>query len=507
MGVRTFTPTGIQAIDALLARAFTDDGAWPLAVETPIHRALNLYSAFAEGNKTLIHQAARTGKSLERYRLDGLAESIVDAWAAYLFGESTQVKPSNEGDAARLERLLGRNYASDLEMAARMSSAEGEVWGRVVMDPIIVGRPRLTWHSRRDVFPYYVNGELRAAATVVHLKKKSPQDQSVWRLFECHAEGIVINKLFKGQTGKLGVEVPLEAHPALAQVTERWNFGRPSMLLRRIPARISSDKTLGVSDIGRVIDQLFDLNAAMTAGASNMRLSARQRAVVQSSILQPAETIGLDLNSLGTGQQPPKAKFDPDEEIMVADPLNSELGGSTGDPYKLIDAQFDAQPLILWHRYLALTAINRVGLTAQYVGLTDPEAGYAISGTAMRMRFIPQTKSGNARGRYWHDELPRLILAMAQVDSLPVENMGGGIPWADTVEPPTIVLGEGMPVDEVEQASISQMLRGVGLESIETGLRRLHPTWTDEQIGEEVDAIRKDEAAKMPGGIGSMIGV
>jgi hypothetical protein len=122
----------------------------------------------------------------------------------------------------------------------------------------------------------------------------------------------------------------------------------------------------------------------------------------------------------------------------------------------------------------------------------------------MRLRFIPTIKAGNARARYWQDELPRLILAMQQIDALPVENMGGGIPWANTVDLPTVELGSGLPIDEMEQATIAQMLRASGLESVEAGVKRLHPDWTEEQIGDEVDRLA-DEAGQPVAFPGSML--
>lgn len=498
-------PTGNAAIDGLLRRAFSEKGTWPLAREVKIAAALRLFSAFADGDKPVIFAASAYSGKLDRYRLDNLGSAIVEAWGAYLYGDDPKFTPGAEADIDNLARVLGRDYPSDLEGAGRQASAEGEVWGRVVSDPVNFTRPLLRFHSRRDVFPHYVHGEIRAAAYVRTLRKANSNTKDVHRLFEIHAEGIVVNKLFRGEAGKLGREVALSEHPDLApdedgidRVTAEWLFARPVMLLQRIPNRLGSDKTLGISDIGRVVDQLLDLNDTLVTGASNMRLTAKKRAVVDPSIVDPAARDDFDLTPdeyPDGGPRAPQAKFDADEEVFVADPLDTEVGGTARDPFRVIEYSFDAGPLIVWRKELVATAINRCGLVGQYVG-AETEGGYAISGTALRLRFIPTERTGRAKERHATGPLQNLILGMQIVDSLPVEQMGFGTPWADALTPPAVKLGAGLPIDAVEEAGRHAQLVGAGLESREQAVASLNPDWSTDQVSDELDKISDDESRR-----------
>lgn len=488
----------IEAAEALLTRTEAA-GKWPLPAEELILRRLNTYAALRDGDA----DALRTIRAWDRkkpYRIDPLPELIADAWAHYLFGEEPAVRPSNEADEDLLNELLEVNsFASELERAAGLGVSEGEIWARVYVDELVAPRPLLDWISRRNVLPLWVGPRLAAAAITTELPPRPGAARNeICRHFEVHAPGIVLNALYVGKADKLGPRRPLAEHPDTAELVEAWPHGLAGMLLFRIPNRIRSDRRIGQSDYAGVLDYLLDLNEAAAIGATNMRLTARKRAVISQSIAQAAAGRLGDLPNQDSDDVP-HARFDPSEEVFIEDPLDTELGRSS-NPLRILEYSFDAGALIEWKRDLVESALTRVGLAPQYVG-THSSDGYAISGTALRLRLIPTDSTGRAKARYWDDTLPRILSTMAQLDGVPLEARGFARPWTDPVTQPTVERRPGLPPDPVEDAQRHAALVAAGVESVETAVRDLHPDYTDDDVTAEVDRIRGDRAA----GSGGMI--
>ena len=139
----------------------------------------------------------------------------------------------------------------------------------------------------------------------------------------------------------------------------------------------------------------------------------------------------------------------------------------------------------------------------QYVGAGDQSGvGYAISGTALRLRLIPTDKAGRAKARYWDDGAPRIMGNMARLDDAP---SGFNRGWVNA-DQPTVTRRPGLPVDELEEAQKHATLVTAGVESITNAVTELHPDWDEDRVNAEVQAIREDKRATTPGGIGSVLG-
>lgn len=515
------------ALARLYAHLFADKGRWPLKCEAHVLDALNTWVAFRESDSATIQRAASwDSRNGRQYRVDPLPERISDAWAAYLFGDDPRFTAASAGavpdtgpvDQPLLDYLLdigadgsANVMASELERAAGLASSEGEVWARLFVDPTVADRPMLEWHSRLHVIPLWIGPRLVAVALWTDLPKLpgADEEKEVFRHFELHAPGIAVNILFKGETNKLGVRVELEAHPLTTPLTEVWKHGLPGMLMQRVPNRLRGRVQLGISDYKGIRDYLLDLNEVVSIGAVNARLTARKRAVISAAAAQQNDRRAAD-REFPTPEEPgsninTRIDYDPAESIYVEDPLELELGKGGGDPFRILEYSFDADGLIRWKQEIVDSAITRSGLVAQYVGTNDP-AGYAISGTAIRLRLIPTEKAGRAKARYWNDALPRIIGNMIRLDALPTDNGGFGRPW-QTIANPMMERRPGMPVDELEEAQRHGILISNGLESVATGVQELHPDWTSERVKAEVELIQKEQAAKTPGGTGSLFGV
>lgn len=513
------------AILRLVAHLESDHGKWPLSCEIPVLRELNTWVAFREHDKDrLIEAAGWTAKRAKHYRIDPLAERISDAWASFIFGDEPKVKAGGirgEGeqdnpDQPLLDSLLDLEdgeasaLASELERAAGICSSEGEVWCRQFVDKTLADRPLLEWHSRLAITPLWAGSRLVAAALCTELPDVEKDGKDVYRHFELHAPGVVWNVLYHGKKDKLGRRVELDAHPVTAVLDiERWQHGLPGMLLVRIPNRLRGNPRLGVSDYKGIKDYLLDLNEATATGSSNARLAARKRVVISASVAQRSRRTDdgiLTPEDPSSQQLQTRVEWDPTEDVFVEDPLDVELGKAGGDPYRVLEYSFDAAALIAWKENLVVSAIARAGLVAQYVGVND-QTGYAISGTAYRLRLVPTDKTGRAKGRYWDDGLPVAIGNLIRLDALSDEAGGFGRPWKNPDARPEIERRPGIPVDELEDAQRHAVLMAAGLESTKTAVAELHKDWPPTRVDKEVALIQEERAKATPGGAGSLFGV
>jgi hypothetical protein len=504
-----------EAAEALLAQAERGD-KWPHEHERRnVLDWLNTWAAFRENDRQLLQRAANWNDGRRPYRIDALASRIVDAWAAYVAGEPPQVTPAAEADAENLAALLGEEGVggvSELERGAGIASSEGEVWARITADELVAPRPGLDWISRRAIFPLWHGHRLAAGAVWTELTKpdRAPSG-TFYRHLEVHAPGVVLNVLYEGKQDKLGRRVDLSAHPETEPLQEWWDHDLPGMLLVRIPNRLRGNRRLGVSDLAASYDYLLDLNEAVTIGSSNMRLTARKRAVISAAYVAARRTrddlelTPEEVGSEGSLGRLPHATFDQAEEVFVEDPLDTEQGRNGHDPIRVMEYSFDAEPLIAWKRDIVESAVSRAGLVPQYIGTGTGMDGYAISGTALRLRFIPTDTIGKAKTRYWTTGLRRVLQLMAMLDAAPPargELSGFGRPWTNPTEPPTIRAQPGIPVDEVEETQKHRDRKGAGIESTWQAVRELRPQWTDEQVDAEVERIKAEAPSGGPGMLG-----
>lgn len=503
-----------EAAEALLARVERQT-KWPHDSERSYLTDLNTWAAVYDLDRDALKRVGGWRDTRRTYKIDPLGERIADAWAAYLFNEDPRLAPAADGDLENLMALYrdGVGGTSELERAGGLCIAEGEIWPRIYVDELAAPRPLLDWVSRRQVFPLWVGPRLAGAAVWTELPRPpKARKGEVYRHFEVHVADTVLNRLYVGKAQELGTRVELEAHPDLAGLDEWWDH-ELGLLIGRIPNKLRRDRTRGVSDFRGILDYLLDLNEACTIGSSNMRLTARRRLVLSAAYanrqatrddleLTPEEQVNA------TASRAPKAEFDPAEEVLIEDPLDTELGREGKDPLRILEYSFDAEPLIAWKRELVESAVTRVGLMPQYVGAGSPADGsYAISGTALRLRLIPTDSVGRAKGRYWLSAMPRILSRMAQLDAKPQAATGFGRPWENAEGTPVFERRPGIPVDELEEAQKHQARRAAGIESVYTGVRESHPDWTDDEVKAEVDRIREDTNASGAGGMFGNLGV
>jgi hypothetical protein len=474
-------------------------GKWPPPREVEVARTIRTHRAFLESDREALRLVADWPAD-RGYKVDPLPALIADAWADHLFGDDLTIAPADEADAGLLDLLLDGNgdLTGNLHAAEREVVAEGEKWWRIYVDTDVADVPLLEWHSRDAVIPLYVGGRLKAVAFVTELDGRG---STVYRHLEVHADGVVEHVAFRGTRTRIGATVRLDTVPGLEELakavgeSQRWDHGLGMLAGRITNGRGQDRRTLtGVSDYARIADYLLDLNEAVTIGAENVRLTAKRRVVVPESAVQPA---GPELVDRGDGsfERRPRVGFDAGEDVLVSSSLDAELGTAGDGVFKVLEYSFDASALIAYKRDTVESALTRVGLTPQYVGVVGGEGGLALSGTALRLRLIPTTKAGRGKARPWDDELPVILGRMAELDRLPTEAGGFGRGWAAAEVPPAVERGEALPTDDVEEANVEATLVGAGVRSIFTSVKGQHPDWDDELVEAEVERIKADKAS------------
>jgi hypothetical protein len=500
----------LDPIDLLLERIIKG-GKWAPDSERQAWTYALTYRAFVESDRESLKRIADWTDKDREYKVDPLAERIADAWADHLFGEELKVAPANESNADLLEDLLAENDLTDDCRAAERDLVvpEGEAWYRIYADRDVADVPLLEWHSRASVVPFYIGKRLLAVALVSVLEQRVRGDSkaTVYRHLEIHVDGAVEHVLFRGTKQRIGETVPLDSHPETLELATslgagrengaRWAHGLP-MLMGRVINKRGRRHSQGKSEFEGIKDFLLDLNEAVTIGAENARLTAKKRMLVPTTSPMVASALaGVELVDNGEGQLVP-ANGQPvvrlGDDVIFQDPIDGELGRDS-TPAKVLEYSYDAEALIAHKRDLVESGLTRVGLSPAWVGVRQDAAGYAGSGTELRLRLIPTDKAGRGKARPWDAELPRAIATMQLLGAMPESEGGFGQEWTDPSEAPSIERADALPTDEVEEATIVSARVAARVMSRYQAIKREHPDWDDDAIEEELGRIDKDAPA------------
>lgn len=458
-----------------LADLITASTDWPPRHAADAWRQVTEWQAFREANSDLLNQITPFTRDNDcGYIADPLPAKISQAFADLLYGEDPDIDPGSEHDADSLAAIVDDNdLPSELQAAADIQSSEGEVWWRLLIDPEQADRPLIRFLSRTQVIPL-IRGRRPVAVAFVFVIEHADNEDRVTRLIEIHGPGEVRNHLFTGTASTLGHPVPLEQHPATADLTETWEHGLP-MLAGRIVNRLGRSAQLGVSDYAGVRDLLLALNETVSIGQHNARLTLRKRVIVPSRF--------LDQNG----------NFPAGADVIVAHDTDTDPD-KPGQGLAQVEWNFDADAFISYKRELETTIIARVGLTPQLVGMATADGGsQALTGPAIKLRYLPATLTAEGKARSWDDQLP-VILSLAQrLDALP-QNMGGfGRQWTDPETPPSVKRAPVLPEDDGEEAKRHVTLVTGEIESRRTAIETLHPDWSTARVDEEIARIHDDQ--------------
>jgi hypothetical protein len=499
---------------------------WPLAHEAPVLRQIREWNALAESHSETLQEICGWQQGDNQYLpyvIDPIAERIKDAFADLIFGAETEFEAATKTDEESVDQPLlddivdENELQSELQAAASLCVAEGEVWWRVLVDNDAWEHPVLEWHSRASVIPLYRGRKVLAAAfvsTVDNLAPEAPvirvgddsdppgtrmwrenastqnaDDDNVWRYIEIQTGGLVRNLLYRGTKSTLGQRQSLSSLPEFADLNDEWEHGleidaragRPQPVM--LAGRITNGKSgrLGRSQYAGIKWLLYELNKVSSIGSRNVELTMQKRAVL------PSETVG---------RMNPDTTTDPDdvnrhrESVALPDGFMVQRDAMGENVMGVLEFSDDwAAALRAWKEGLTDDVLTRARVAPQLVGRHTQNAE---TGPALRARLLDSVLAADGKARVWDDSLPRIMRILQMVDALPEERGGCGNPWRNPEATPAIVRTSILPEDEAEEATRHGLLVGAKLESRQTAIGKLNPEWNDQRVQEELKLIDDD---------------
>lgn len=469
---------------------------WPPPKDKDAWAQVTKWQAFREADRTALRQIANWDQAPKmpaprgirqderEYLVDPLPEKIGEAFADLNYGQPPTIVPGVETDKDNIDDLVKKNrFPSALKRESATTSSEGEVFYRVRADLDVSDRAIIDWYSRAAVIPLFSGRRLVACAFVSRLYDLDGDPEgAAWRLLEFHDDEDVTNVLYLGSDDKLGQAVALDQHPETEDLNENWNHELGEMLAGRIVNREGADPTLGKSDFHGISDFLLALNEVLTIGQENARLTLKRRVVVPAAALDESGRIPAG------------------QEAIVAEAVDQDMGGTNqgAGAFKVLEYTFDADALIKYGDSLAIKALSRIGINAQFIGVPT-EDGYATTGTALRLRLVPTKNAADGRGGFFDEETPEILRKAARVDALAQDAGGCGNSWADPESLPSVGRSPAIPTDPMEEAMRHETLVIARLESRKTAIQNLHPDWDDDRVDQEIEDIDRDQPSSPTG--------
>lgn len=414
-----------------------------------------------------------------------IAADIAATSADMLFSEEPQlvcydeVTEDNESKQQhRLDELIElNNLHGKLNEAAESCAALGDVYLKLNWWQDEVEYPVLTVVQGDSAWPEFLFGLLQC----VHffsIIKEDMHNHTVYRLYERYEKGRIISRVFRGSPNDLGSELPeseLEQYGLEADlktpIDEMLAVHIPNMK----PNRRYRDSSMGRSDLDGLRNLMDSLDETYSSWMRDIRL-AKARLIV------PAEYLRRKPAEMFNGDNRFTYEFDEDIETLVALDIDPERVGTSITPSQFSIRSTD-------HAMTCSDIIRNIvtvaGYAPQSFGLDIQ--GMAQSGTALHIR---EKKSYNTRGKkqtYWKSPLERIMTAMVHLDAVLYPQAG-----SDSDDNVKIKFADSMSNDISTMSSALSMLNSAAAVSTEMKIQMLHPDWTQKQIAEEVERIKKE---------------
>lgn len=397
------------------------------------------------------------------YILSPVPRLVSRASASLLFGQPANFQAATDADSENLHALTEANALdSELVRAALISSSEGAVWGRVVVQPSLLDYPIIEWVSPRRVIPRF-QGRFPVAATFV--SEYYGKGREVIRVLETYEPGLITTEAYRGTPTSIGQQVSLDSVEQTQGLPDQVATGIDQPLVAFVPNSLGGDPTAGISDYQGLRDRFLALNEATTIAQQNLRLAGRKRALIDAAY--------LDANG----------KFIDSDDVFVRSDRDEMLGES-GKPVQMIEYAYESQALIAWIDHLLDSTLTYAGIAPQSVGRSVD--GGAISGTALKLRMNHTLIEAAGKGRHFDRGLSQLLKFAQLLDSRPTTQGGFGRSWSTPNEAPTVERHDGLIRDDAEAAQmIATLLNAEGISHREA-ISEWHPDWTPEQVDEEL---------------------
>ena len=438
---------------------------WPPPAMRDRWADIDLLIALRESHDTRLRQEASVRYD-QPYIHTPLARMVSRASANLLFGQPARITPGVEADQTVLDDIVTHNsLESELHRAAIIASSEGEVWGRIVVDPSLLDYPIIEWVSPLRVIPHF-HGRFILGATFVSEWKTGTVE--VHRLLETYEAGAISARLYRGTGSALGTQVDLASLPQTAGRADVVPTGIDQPLVAFVPNSIGADPTRGFSDYRGLEQRFLALNETVTVGQQNLKLAGRKRALVDAEYLDR------------------RGRFIDGDDVYVRHQRDEMLGESS-KPVSVLDYSYDSSAIVAWIDHLIDSTVTLAGISPAQLGRSLD--GGAISGTALRLKMSHSLMEAAGKGRYFDRGVQRLLGMAAVIDSRPTTEGGFGRRWSDPSATISVERQDGMIRDDLQAAQVLSAIVGAGLSSTDQAIADWHPDWSPDQVQQEMDRI------------------
>lgn len=398
------------------------------------------------------------------YMLSPLPQMITRGKAGLLVGKAPIITTAEKEDQTTLDDILAaQGFFAALHEGVEMSSALGDFWIKVVIDPILHDYPVLEIVSGIEV-EYAERG--RWVVEAEFPIRTWEEGNVVYRLRQRYSPGYIENLLYRGDKYNKGAEVPLTSHKSTEKLLPLFETKVPGM----VAAVRIQNRRAATSDLQASEDIILAVNEALTIAQGNTRLVGRKRLLLRKRFL----------DRFGT--------FRTDDDILVMDDSGKQVAGAPdGDMGKQVEYSYEVQEIMGYIDSLFDLGLQGAGQAPQAVGRSQNDG--PASGLAMLYKLMASIMETEASGRYLDEALAIIIGIMIQMDKAHFDG-----DWKDAETLPTITRVSGLPRDEEAQARVLVALTAAGAISRFESVRYQHPTWSDEQVAEEVARINADLA-------------
>lgn len=452
------------------------------------------YIAAYSGDRTELSQTsergmfwARPGKAKVHVPI---AADIAATSSDLLFSEEPmftcydEATEANESDQQhRLDDLVEKNNLhGKLNEGGESCAALGDIYLKLNWWPDEIPYPVLSVVQGDSAWGEYLFGILRC----VHFFSVLRHDigtETVYRLYERYEKGRITTAIFKGSVSDLGGMMPEAVlndygfqQEIITPIDEMLAVHVPNMR----PNRSHRGSELGRSDFDELRSLMDSLDETYSSWMRDIRL-AKARLIV------PAEYLRRKPADMFNGERKYTYEFDEDVETLVALDIDPEASGAgiTSSQFAIRAAEHAATCVDLMRNIVSIA-----GYAPQSFGM-DIE-GLAQSGTALHIR---EKKSYNTRGKkqtYWKSPLEQIMTAMIHLDA--VLFPGQGSDMDDSVK---VRFADIMSNDLSTMSSALQMLNSAAAVSTELKIQMLHPDWTQKQVAEEVERVKRENGLAM----------
>jgi len=418
-----------------------------------------------------------------------LAGDIASSSASLLFSQPPALKHEAGGQDYLTGLVDDGTHATFLE-GAEHCAAMGGVYLRVTWDTDVSDHPWIDLVPADAAVPEFRGSKLVAVTFWTVLRDEG---KTVIRHLEKHIPGrnAILHGVYVGEQDKIGTQAPLgdfwETAPYAQMTTEGNAITFPDQpkdastvvyVPNMRPNRIWRDlgphtAPLGRSDYSGLETDLDALDEAYGSWMRDIRLG-KARLIVPSSYI----------DNIGRGKG---GIFEPEREVFV--PVAAMVSGEGTMGQQIMAQQFD----IRWQAHQQTVSsmmemiIQMAGYSGQTLGIQGDVAQTATEVVAR------ERKSLTTRGKkitYWRPALADILYGLMSIEQsvfhMDITPVRPDVEFPDVVQP-----------DQLELAQTVSALRGAEAASVETAVAMVHPDWSPEKVGLEVQRIYEEVSLDM----------